>query len=128
MEKRMGPTNGVGFEEGARRYLSIGSFPEELTASSKTLVLRKRLQHRVDILRRCVHALDAKSLIAFMNCTKQLKDAVFKLDARGIKAAELHGDLGKLARPTISKKFKNGQVRVLVTNELSAKSLDGSEM
>ncbi|KAF2313251.1 hypothetical protein GH714_009988 [Hevea brasiliensis] len=86
-----------------------------------------RLQHKVDTLRRCVHALDAKSVIAFMNHSKQLKDAVFKLEARGIKAAELHGDLGKLARSTILKKFKNGEVRVLVTNELSARGLDVPE-
>ncbi|RZC65810.1 hypothetical protein C5167_009500 [Papaver somniferum] len=83
-----------------------------------------KLQHKVDSLRRCVHALDARSVIAFMNHTKRLKDAVFKLEARGITAAELHGDLGKLARSTTLKKFKNGELRVLVTNELSARGLD----
>ncbi|OIW05351.1 hypothetical protein TanjilG_28816 [Lupinus angustifolius] len=86
-----------------------------------------RLQHKVDTLRKCVHALDAKYVIAFMNHTKQLKDVVFKLEARGMKAAELHGDLGKLARSTTLKKFKNGEVRVLVTNELSARGLDVPE-
>ncbi|KAJ4712983.1 DEAD-box ATP-dependent RNA helicase [Melia azedarach] len=86
-----------------------------------------KLQHKVDTLRRCVHALDAKSVIVFMNHSKQLKDAVFKLEARGIKAAELHGDLGKLARSTTLKKFKNGELRVLVTNELSARGLDVAE-
>ncbi|KAE9621515.1 hypothetical protein Lal_00032997 [Lupinus albus] len=86
-----------------------------------------RLQHKVDTLRKCIHALDAKYVIAFMNHTKQLKDVVFKLEARGMKAAELHGDLGKLARSTTLKKFKNGEVRVLVTNELSARGLDVPE-
>lgn len=86
-----------------------------------------KLQHKVDTLRRCVHALDAQTVIAFMNNTRQLKDAVFKLEARGVKAAELHGDLGKLARSTTLKKFKNGEVRVLVTNELSARGLDVAE-
>lgn len=83
-----------------------------------------RLQHKVDTLRRCVHALDAKCVIAFMNHTKQLKDTVFKLEARGMKAAELHGNLSKLVRSTILKKFRNGDVRVLLTNELSARGLD----
>lgn len=83
-----------------------------------------RLQHKVDTLRRCIHALDAQCVIAFMNHTKQLKDTVFKLEARGMVAAELHGDLNKLARSTILKKFKNGEVRVLLTNELSARGLD----
>ncbi|KAJ4956182.1 hypothetical protein NE237_012965 [Protea cynaroides] len=86
-----------------------------------------RSHHKVDTLRRCVHALNAKSVIAFMNHTRQLKDSVFKLEARGIKAAELHGDLGKLARSTTLKNFKDGEVRVLVTNELSARGLDVAE-
>jgi superfamily II DNA/RNA helicase len=85
------------------------------------------LQHKVDTLRRCVHALEAQSVIAFMNHTRQLKDAVFKLEARGMNAAGLHGDLGKLGRSTILKKFKSGQVRVLVTNELAARGLDVPE-
>ncbi|XP_059276118.1 DEAD-box ATP-dependent RNA helicase 47, mitochondrial [Lycium ferocissimum] len=83
-----------------------------------------RIQHKIDMLRRCVHALDAKCVIAFMNHTKQLKDAVYKLEARGMNAAELHGDLSKLVRSTILKKFRNGEIRVLLTNELSARGLD----
>lgn len=86
-----------------------------------------RIQHKVDTLRRCVHALDSKSVIAFMNNTKQLKDAVFKLEARGMKTAELHGDLSKLLRSTILKKFKKGEIRVLLTSELSARGLDVPE-
>nr|GMD75136.1 DEAD-box ATP-dependent RNA helicase 47, mitochondrial [Ipomoea batatas]GMD81421.1 DEAD-box ATP-dependent RNA helicase 47, mitochondrial [Ipomoea batatas] len=86
-----------------------------------------RIQHKVEGLRRCIHALDAKSVIAFMNHTKQLKDAVYKLEACGMKAAELHGDLSKLARSTILKDFRNGEVRVLLTSELSARGLDVPE-
>ncbi|RYR04759.1 hypothetical protein Ahy_B06g084534 [Arachis hypogaea] len=61
------------------------------------------------------------------NNTKQLKDVVFKLEACRMKATELHGDLGKLTRSSSLKKFKNGEVRVLVTNELSARGLDVAE-
>ncbi|KAG7591452.1 Pentatricopeptide repeat [Arabidopsis thaliana x Arabidopsis arenosa] len=84
-------------------------------------------QHKVDTLRRCVHALDAQSVIAFMNHSRQLKDVVYKLEARGMNSAEMHGDLGKLGRSTVLKKFKNGEIKVLVTNELSARGLDVAE-
>ncbi|XP_043721634.1 DEAD-box ATP-dependent RNA helicase 47A [Telopea speciosissima] len=100
---------------------------ESLPPGLKHYYCVTKSQHKVDTLRRCVHALDAKSVIVFMNHTKQLKDSVFKLEARGMKAAELHGDLGKLARSTTLKKFKAGEVRVLVTNELSARGLDVAE-
>lgn len=98
-----------------------------LPPALKHYYCKAKLQHKIDTLRRCVHALDSKSIIVFMNHSKQLKDAVFKLEARGMNAAELHGDLGKLARSTTIKKFKNGEVRVLVTNELSARGLDVPE-
>ncbi|CAA7391081.1 unnamed protein product [Spirodela intermedia] len=100
---------------------------ESLPPALKHYYCVAKVQHKVDTLRRCVYALDARFVIVFMNHTKQLKDVVFKLEARGMKAAELHGDLGKLARSTTLKKFKDGEVRVLVTNELSARGLDVAE-
>ncbi|QHN87082.1 DEAD-box ATP-dependent RNA helicase 47B [Arachis hypogaea] len=116
---------------------SVGSTPDptkpsQASVESLPLFLKHyycvaRLQHKVDTMRKCIHALDAKVVIAFMNNTKQLKDVVFKLEARGMKATELHGDLGKLARSSTLKKFKNDEVRVLVTNELSARGLDVAE-
>ncbi|KAL6572297.1 hypothetical protein OROMI_013255 [Orobanche minor] len=110
--------SGAGEQTQARAPLQ--SLPPSLTHYYSVT----RIQHKVDTLRRCVHALDAKCVIAFMNHTKQLKDAVFKLEARGMKAAELHGDLNKLVRSTILKRFRNGDVRVLMTSELSARGLD----
>ncbi|KAI3468774.1 hypothetical protein Pfo_025437 [Paulownia fortunei] len=103
-----------------RTQAPVQSLPPSLTHYYSVA----RIQHKVDTLRRCIHALEAKCVIAFMNHTKQLKDAVFKLEARGMKAAELHGDLSKLTRSTILKRFRNGDVRVLMTNELSARGLD----
>ncbi|KAJ0605185.1 putative RNA helicase [Helianthus annuus] len=92
---------------------------ESLPPSLKHYYCLSRMQHKVDTV-------SAKTVIVFMNHTRQLKDAVYKLQARGLVAEELHGDLGKLARSTILKKFKKGDIRVLVTNELSARGLDVS--
>ncbi|KAL9406474.1 hypothetical protein Peur_003446 [Populus x canadensis] len=87
----------------------------EPSSSIQTLLLHRK----VGTLRRRVRALDAQYVIAFMNHTRQLKDVVFKLEARGMNAAELHGDLDK--------KFKSGQERVLITNELAARVPDVPE-
>ncbi|KAA8521134.1 hypothetical protein F0562_011713 [Nyssa sinensis] len=124
-----GPVNMSGPASSSSSSLNLQSQAavESLPPALKHYYCVTRLQHKVDTLRKCVHALDAKSVIAFMNHTRQLKDAVFKLEARGMKAAELHGDLGKLARSTTLKKFKSGEVRVMVTNELSARGLDVAE-
>lgn len=81
-------------------------------------------QHKVDTFRKCIHALDAKSVIVFMNHNTQLKDTVFKLEARGLSAGALHGDLSKLERTNRLANFRKGELRILVTNELAARGLD----
>ncbi|KAK1306351.1 hypothetical protein QJS10_CPA10g01094 [Acorus calamus] len=100
---------------------------ESLPPALKHYFCVAKAHRKVDVLRKCLHALDARSVIVFMNHSKRLKDVVHKLEARGIEAVEMHGDLGKLARATTLKRFKNGEARVLVTNELSARGLDVAE-
>lgn len=121
-----GPINIPGTPSTTSSSSNVQAMPEvqSLPPNLQHYYTITRIQHKVDTLRRCVHALDAECVIAFMNHTKQLKDAVYKLEARGMKAAELHGDLSKLVRSTILKKFRNGEIRVLLTNELSARGLD----
>ncbi|KAK4253589.1 hypothetical protein QN277_010242 [Acacia crassicarpa] len=121
------PVNLSGSAPSSNSNSTLTQAAESLPPALKHYYCVTKLQHKVDTLRRCIHALDAKYVIVFMNHIKQLKDVVFKLEARGMEAAELHGDLGKLARSTTLKKFKNGEVRVLVTNELSARGLDVAE-
>ncbi|MCO5595294.1 hypothetical protein L7F22_049335 [Adiantum nelumboides] len=85
------------------------------------------LQHRVDTARKCIHAVGAKSVIVFMNHPRRLKDTVFKFEARGITAAALHGELGKLERTNTMAAFRNGKIRVLVTSEVGARGIDVPE-
>lgn len=64
------------------------------------------LHHRVDNLRKCIHALEAQSIIVFMNHSKRLKDTEFKLTARGLEAGTLSGDLGKQERSSVLGAFR----------------------
>ncbi|XP_021769283.1 DEAD-box ATP-dependent RNA helicase 47, mitochondrial-like [Chenopodium quinoa] len=122
-----GPVTVVNSKSSSDKNSPSQASSESLPPLLKHYYCTARLQHKVDTLRRCVHALDAKFVIVFMNLNRQLKDTVHKLEARGINAAELHGDLNKLTRSTVLKKFKNGELRILVTNELAARGLDIAE-
>ncbi|CAN0913285.1 DEAD-box ATP-dependent RNA helicase 47, mitochondrial [Linum grandiflorum] len=122
-----GPSGPMESDSKPQPAAGAGPQVQSLPPALKHYYTVSKMQHKVDALRRCVHALDAKCVIAFMNHSRQLKDVVHKLEARGLNAAELHGDLGKLGRSTVLKKFKKGELRVLVTNELSARGLDVPE-
>ncbi|XP_024368929.1 DEAD-box ATP-dependent RNA helicase 47, mitochondrial [Physcomitrium patens] len=82
------------------------------------------LRHHVDILRKSIHALEARSVIVFLNHSRRLKDVQFKLEARGLTAGALHGELSKMERSNILNSFRNGKLRVLVTSEVGARGLD----
>jgi superfamily II DNA/RNA helicase len=59
-----------------------------------------------------------------MNHSRRLRDVEFKLQARGISAGTLHGELNKMERANILTSFRNGKLRVLLTSEVGARGLD----
>ena len=79
---------------------------------------------RTDALRRTVHALGASRALVFMNAGRRLKDTQFKLAARGMPCACLHGDLGKQAREAALADFAAGRARVLLVSDVAARGLD----
>jgi hypothetical protein len=81
-------------------------------------------RHRVDALRRCVHALGAGKALVFMNWQQRLRDARHKLSARGMAAAELHGEMGKQARQSVLEGFSRGEFRALLVSDVAARGLD----
>eukprot|EP00897_Mesotaenium_endlicherianum_P005607 jgi/Mesen1/5074/ME000252S04187 len=82
------------------------------------------VRHKVDVLRKCIHALEARSVIVFMNFTQRLKDTEYKLGARGLEAGTLHGSMDKVERAKVLNAFREGKTRVLVVSEVAARGLD----
>jgi superfamily II DNA/RNA helicase len=97
---------------------------ESLPPSLEHFYVLSPLHHRVDNLRKCIHSLEAQSVIVFMNHSKRLKDTEFKLTARGIETGTLSGDLGKQERSSVLGAFRSGKLRVLVVSEVGARGLD----
>lgn len=100
---------------------------ESMPPSLQHFFAVSQLQHRVDTARKCIHAVGARSAIVFMNHPRRLKDTVFKFEARGITAAALHGELGKLERTNTLAAFRSGKIRVLVASEVGARGIDVPE-
>ncbi|KAG2437120.1 hypothetical protein HYH02_011376 [Chlamydomonas schloesseri] len=81
-------------------------------------------RHKVDMMRRAIHALGAGRVLAFMNFQQRLADTQYKLEARGIKAGALHGELPRLARSNLLNSFRRGKLRVLCVSDVAARGLD----
>ena len=123
-----------GGAEAARRALGATSSSAGGVASSDTLpALPPSLTHawvkadprlKTDALRKALHALGARRALIFMNAGRRLKDTGFKLAARGIPVATLHGDLPKAARAAALADFSAGRVAALLVSDVAARGLD----
>jgi superfamily II DNA/RNA helicase len=88
------------------------------------LYVKSAPQHRVDTLRKAIHATNAQRVLVFMNFQQRLKDAEQKLAARKMKVASLHGDMSKQERQNTLAGFKNGKYRALLVSDVAARGLD----
>ena len=88
------------------------------------LFIQADLNRKVDVLRRAVHAMDVQRCLIFVNFGRRSKDVEGKLSARGMPVASLHGDMDKIQRERVLKKFKSGEVRALLVSDLAARGLD----
>ena len=88
------------------------------------LFIQADRNRKVDVLRRAVHAMDVQRCLIFVNFGRRSKDVEGKLSARGMPVASLHGDMDKIQRERVLKKFKSGEVRALLVSDLAARGLD----
>jgi ATP-independent RNA helicase DbpA len=65
-----------------------------------------------------------ESTLAFCNTKQQCRDLVAVLQARGIVALELHGDLEQRDRDQVLVQFANRSCSVLVATDVAARGLD----
>ena len=68
------------------------------------------------------------STLAFCNTKQQCRDLVAVLQAQGIVALELHGDLDQRDRDQVLVRFANGSCSVLVATDVAARGLDIAQL
>ena len=79
---------------------------------------------KADTMARLLDMGDYERVIAFCN-TKNMTDRLAGLlEMRGISCQAIHGDIQQSAREKTLKKFRDGQLRVLVATDVAARGLD----
>ncbi|TXI18361.1 MAG: ATP-dependent RNA helicase DbpA, partial [Roseateles sp.] len=79
---------------------------------------------RLDAVPRLLRAFRPESTIAFCNTKQQCRDLVDVLQAQGIVALALHGDLEQRERDQVLIQFANRSASVLVATDVAARGLD----
>lgn len=79
---------------------------------------------KVDGLCRILDTTDDCRMIIFCRTKKGVDELVIALATRGYEAEGLHGDLSQNQRDRVMKKFRQGQVDILVATDVAARGLD----
>ena len=106
--------------------------PVEVTIQAKTTTaanIRQRYwfvagMHKLDALTRIIEAEPFDAMIVFSRTKLGTEELAGKLQARGLAAAAINGDVEQKTRERTIQKLKDGELDVLVATDVAARGLD----
>jgi ATP-dependent RNA helicase RhlE len=98
---------------------------ETVDAIRQTAVLVKGADKR-DILLRELQALDGGQVLVFARTRLRTEELAEWLSREGLNADMLHGDMRQAIRQKVLRKFKSGDLQVLVATDVAARGIDVS--
>ena len=113
----------------ARKYLNkpkiLTISRDELTVPQIEQVFYEVKEHnKLDGLCRVLDTSNINLAIIFGRTKRGVDELVASLEARGYEAEGLHGDLTQAQRNKVMKKFREGQLEILVATDVAARGLD----
>jgi ATP-dependent RNA helicase DeaD len=106
--------------------------PQEVTITAKTTTatnIRQRYwfvsgMHKLDALTRILEAEPFEAMIIFARTKAGTDELAQKLQARGLAAAAINGDIQQAQREKTIQQLKDGKLDVLVATDVAARGLD----
>ena len=106
--------------------------PQEVTITAKTTTatnIRQRYwfvsgMHKLDALTRILEAEPYEAMIIFARTKLGTEELAQKLQARGLAAAAINGDIQQQQRERTIQQLKDGKLDILVATDVAARGLD----
>jgi ATP-dependent RNA helicase DeaD len=106
--------------------------PVEITIKSKTTTAAKTRQrywlvsgmHKLDALTRILEAEPFDAMIVFARTKQATEELAERLQARGLAAAAINGDIAQPQRERAIQHLKEGKLDILVATDVAARGLD----
>lgn len=86
--------------------------------------VKVRDNEKFDVMTRILDVQAPDLTIVFGRTKRRVDELARGLEARGYNAAGIHGDLSQQQRSEVLKKFKNGDLDILVATDVAARGLD----
>jgi ATP-dependent RNA helicase DeaD len=106
--------------------------PREVTIKSSTTTaanIRQRYwfvsgMHKLDAMTRILEAEPFDAMIIFARTKSATEELAEKLQARGLAAAAINGDIAQAQRERVIQQLKEGKLDILVATDVAARGLD----
>lgn len=85
-------------------------------------------EDKPEVLLRLIQFYGFQRCIAFCNTKMATDKLVQQLAEKGYMAEAIHGDMAQLQRSSVMRKFKNGQLPLLVATDVAARGIDVSQV
>jgi len=113
----------------AQRYLKN---PETVTISKENLTVPQIRQYyyevsggsKIDAITRILDFEDYDSVIVFCRTKRGVDELTASLQTRGYLAEGLHGDLTQAQRDKTMKRFRSGEIDLLIATDVAARGID----
>ncbi|OQB16028.1 MAG: DEAD-box ATP-dependent RNA helicase CshA [Firmicutes bacterium ADurb.Bin193] len=79
---------------------------------------------KTEVLCRLIEVNNTKRSMVFCNTKRQVDELVAQLNARGLSAEGLHGDMKQASRNSVMAQFKSGSLEILVATDVAARGID----
>lgn len=80
--------------------------------------------NKADILTRLLDSMNIKLAVVFCNTKRKVDDVTLHLQASGYAVEALHGDVRQSQRDNIMRKFRKGEIDILVATDVAARGID----
>ena len=117
----------------AKQYLGkYQSVEIEKTAATKPDISQRYLEvyadDKAEVILRLIRFYGFEKCIAFCNTKTHTDKLVQQLAEKGYVAEAIHGDMAQMQRTAVMRKFKNGQVPLLIATDVAARGIDVSNV
>lgn len=110
--------------------------PKNIKIRTETLTVKNieqiyydtKVKMKPELLKRILKIEQPKSAVVFCNTKKKVDDLIEVLKGEDFVAEALHGDIRQSTRERIMKRFKAGQINILVATDVAARGIDVNDL
>ncbi len=102
---------------------------KELTANDiEQIEIELKQNMKDEAVTRILDVYDPKKAIIFCNTKRKVDNLIEMLQSNGYKADAIHGDKSQDQRERIMKRFKKGELKILIATDVAARGIDVDDL